>query len=48
MAKSKVTQKKVSLSDLNNHNITNKRQALKDSEGNDVENDFSIRASYSF
>ena len=30
MAKSKVTQKKVSLSDLNNHNITNKRQALKD------------------
>ena len=30
MAKAKVTQKKVSLSDLNNHNITNKRQALKD------------------
>ena len=30
MAKSKVTQKKVSLSELNNHNITNKRQALKD------------------
>ena len=30
MAKSKATQKKVSLSDLNNHNITNKRQALKD------------------
>ena len=30
MAKSKVTQKKVSLSDLNNHNVSNKRQALKD------------------
>jgi phosphate starvation-inducible PhoH-like protein len=30
MAKSKVTQKKVTLSELNNHNITNKRQALKD------------------
>ena len=30
MARTKVTQKKVSLSDLNNHNITNKRQALKD------------------
>ena len=30
MAKTKVTQKKVSLSELNNHNITNKRQALKD------------------
>ena len=30
MAKSKVTQKKVSLSELNNHNISNKRQALKD------------------
>ena len=30
MAKAKVTQKKVSLYDLNNHNITNKRQALKD------------------
>ena len=30
MAKSKVTQKKVSLSELNNHNVSNKRQALKD------------------
>ena len=30
MAKSKVTQKKVSLSELNNHSINNKRQALKD------------------
>ena len=30
MAKTKVTQKKVSLSDLNNHNVSNKRQALKD------------------
>ena len=30
MAKSKVTQKKVSLSELNNHTTTNKRQALKD------------------
>ena len=30
MAKSKATQKKVTLSELNNHNITNKRQALKD------------------
>ena len=30
MSKSKVTQKKVTLSELNNHNITNKRQALKD------------------
>jgi len=30
MAKSKVTQKKVTLSELNNHNISNKRQALKD------------------
>ena len=30
MARTKVTQKKVSLSDLNNHNVSNKRQALKD------------------
>ena len=30
MAKSKVTQKKVTLSELNNHNVSNKRQALKD------------------
>ena len=30
MAKTNSSQKKVSLSDLNNHNITNKRQALKD------------------
>ena len=30
MARTKVTQKKVSLSELNNHNVSNKRQALKD------------------
>ena len=30
MAKSKATQKKVSLSELNNHTISNKRQAMKD------------------
>ena len=30
MAKSKATQKKVSLSELNNHTVNNKRQALKD------------------
>ena len=30
MAKTNSSQKKVSLSELNNHNITNKRQALKD------------------
>ena len=30
MARSKATQKKVSLSELNNHSINNKRQALKD------------------
>ena len=30
MAKTNSSQKKVSHSDLNNHNITNKRQALKD------------------
>ena len=30
MAKVKSSQKKVSLSELNNHSITNKRQALKD------------------
>ena len=30
MAKARSSQKKVSLSELNNHNITNKRQALKD------------------
>ena len=30
MARTKATQKKVTLSELNNHNITNKRQALKD------------------
>ena len=30
MARTKVTQKKVSLSDLNNHNVSNKRQAMKD------------------
>mgnify|MGYP003655330724 CR=1 FL=1 len=30
MARTKVIQKKVSLSDLNNHNVSNKRQALKD------------------
>ena len=30
MAKSKSSQKKVSLSELNNHTINNKRQALKD------------------
>ena len=30
MARTKVTQKKVSLSELNNHSTTNKRQALKD------------------
>ena len=30
MARTKVIQKKVSLSELNNHNVSNKRQALKD------------------
>ena len=30
MARTKATQKKVSLSELNTHNITNKRQALQD------------------
>ena len=30
MAKTKATQKKVSLSELNNHTVSNKRQALKD------------------
>ena len=30
MARTKATQKKVTLSELNNHNITNKRQALKE------------------
>ena len=30
MSKIKSSQKKVSLSELNNHSITNKRQALKD------------------
>ena len=30
MSKSKISQKKVTLSNLNNHAITNKRQALKD------------------
>jgi len=30
MARTKVTQKKVTLSELNNHNVSNKRQALKD------------------
>ena len=30
MSKTKSSQKKVSLSELNNHTITNKRQALKD------------------
>ena len=30
MAKSKATQKKVTLSELNNHTVNNKRQALKD------------------
>ena len=30
MSKSKSSQKKVTLSELNNHNVSNKRQALKD------------------
>ena len=30
MARTKATQKKVSLSELNNHTVNNKRQALKD------------------
>ena len=30
MAKARSSQKKVSLSELNNHSTTNKRQALKD------------------
>ena len=42
MSKTKSSQKKVSLSELNNHTTTNKRQALKDLNKLDFTNKFNF------